>query len=141
MTFSCDVEIRTFPEGNVIRRDRVPGLVQACAFNRPGDRLAYAGGHAQSIFIHDLTRPDDPPLELKGQGSTPYSLGFTEDGQTVGFGRGEVNPANPPGAVEAFDLGRRKVRRLPREPAPRGRSPRSGAGAWRGASSRTGSRR
>ena len=29
MTFSSDVEIRTMPDGNLIRRDRVPGLVQA----------------------------------------------------------------------------------------------------------------
>lgn len=114
LTFSSDVEIRALPDGQVIRRDPVPGLVQACAFNRLGNRLAYAGGHAQSIFIRDLTNPDNSPMELRGQGSTPYLLGFTEDSQTVGFMRMDGNAANPAEPFEAFDFGRRKARRVAR---------------------------
>ena len=108
MTIACDVEIRAMPAGNVIRRWRVPGLVHALAFSPGNDRLAYAGGPAQSLFIQDMANLDAPPQELKGHGSTPFDLGFTADSQVVGFSRDRFDPANPPPIYEAFDLARRK---------------------------------
>lgn len=108
LTIACDVEIRTIPAGNVIRRWRVPGLVHSLAFSPGNDRLAYSGGPAQSIFIQNMANLDAPQPELKGQGSTPFDLGFTADSQVVGFSRDRFDPANPPPIYEAFDLARRK---------------------------------
>jgi len=109
MTIASDVEIRAMPAGNVIRRWRVPGLVQSLAFSPGNDRLAYAGGPAQSLFIQDMANLDAPPQALKGQGSTPFDLGFTADSQVIGFSRDRFDPANPPPIYEAFDLARRKA--------------------------------
>jgi len=115
MTMACDLELRAMPAGNLIRRWRVPGLVYGLAFSpNNGDRLAYAGGPAQSIFIQEMGNLETPPLELKGYGSTPFDLGFTRDSQTVGFTRAPGNPADSP-SFEAFDLGRRRTRNLPRD--------------------------
>jgi WD40 repeat protein len=110
----CDVELRAMPAGDLIRRWPVRGLVYGLAFSPTGDRLAYAGGHTQSIFIQQLRDLQSPPLELKGQGSTPFDLGFTQDSQTIGFTRALEGPANAP-TVEAFDLGQRKTRNLSRD--------------------------
>ena len=120
MTLSCDVEVRAMPAGNVIRRWQVPGLVYALAFSPRGDRLAYAGGPAQSIFIQDLTSMETPPRELKGQGSTPFDLGFTADSQVLGFSRDRFDPANPPMTYEAFDLARRRSLNVSRNQLQRG---------------------
>ncbi len=114
MTMACDVELRAMPDGNLIRRWRVPGLVRGLAFSPNGDRLAYAGGPAQSIFIQEMGNLETPPLELKGHGSTPFDLGFTADSQTIGFTRAALNPADSP-SFDAFDLGRRRTRKLPRD--------------------------
>jgi WD40 repeat protein len=113
MTMACDVELRAMPDGNLIRRWQVPGLVHSLAFSPGGDRLAYAGGHAQSIFIQDMANLETPPLELRGYGSTPFELGFTQDSQTIGFTRALGNPANA-SAYEAFDLRRRRTGTIPR---------------------------
>ena len=109
MTLACDVEVRAMPAGNVVRRWRVPGLVHALAFSPRGDRLAYAAGPAQSLFIQDATDLGQPPRELKGYGSTPFDLGFTADSQVLGFTREGFDPANPPATYEAFDLARRRA--------------------------------
>ncbi len=59
----------------------------------------------------NLTRA---PQELKGEGSTPFDIGFTADNQAVGFTREPFNPANPAQVYEGFDLGKRQRRTVPR---------------------------
>jgi len=108
MALNCDLEMRAMPKGNVIRRWQAPGLIYALAFSPGGDRLAYSAGPAQSIFIQDTSNLERPPQELRGQGSTPFDLGFTADSQVVGFTRDRFDPANPPAIHEAFDLARRR---------------------------------
>lgn len=112
---SCDVEIRDMPEGNVSHRHAgIPGLVYVASFSPDGRRLAYAGGHSQAILVRDVGNPQNPPTELKGQGTTIMSVGFTTDSSTVGFDR-ESN-AQPPavGPIEGFDLKDRAYRPLER---------------------------
>ncbi|QEH33812.1 WD domain, G-beta repeat [Aquisphaera giovannonii] len=104
------VEVRQMPGGEVLRSYNVAGQVLACAFSPSGRRLAYAGGHTMSVFVRDMTRLDDPPIELKGNGSTPFDLAFTADGGSITFARGRGAPNAPP-AREAFDLARRVTRR------------------------------
>src|SRR5262249_298476 len=114
LTLASDLELRAMPQGTLIRRWRVPGLVRSLSFSPAGDRLAYAGGPAQSIFIPEMANLERAPLELKGQGSTPFDLGFTQDSQTVGFTRARGDLAESPN-YEGFNLGRRNTRNLPRD--------------------------
>jgi WD40 repeat protein len=120
VALACDVEVRAMPEGNVIRRRQVSGLVYSLAFSPRGDRLAYAGGPAQSIFIQETANLEIPPRELKGQGSTPFDLGFTADSQVIGFSRDRIDPANPPPTYEAFDFARRRSLNVSRNQLQRG---------------------
>ncbi|WP_165230973.1 WD40 repeat domain-containing protein [Aquisphaera insulae] len=110
------VEIRQMPAGDLLRSFPVPGQVLACAFSPSGRRLAFAGGHSASVFVHDMTRLDAAPAELKGTGSTPFDLAFTADSRTITFVRDRGGP-NAPAQRVAFDLAGRITRRLdPREP-------------------------
>jgi WD40 repeat protein len=116
MSLACDLELRAWPGGNIVHQRRVPGLVRALAFG-PGNRLlAYSGGPAQAIYLQDMRALESPPRELKGQGSTPFDLGFTADSQVIGFTRERHAPANPPQVYDAFDVGkRRSVPVIPRD--------------------------
>ena len=114
-TITCDIELREMPAGNLIRSWQVPGLVYALAFSPANDRLAYAGGPAQSILIQELANLETRPKKLEGHGSTPFDLGFTADSQMIGFHRERFDPANPPATYEAFDLARRRFQILPRD--------------------------
>ena len=114
MRMSCDVEIRDMPGGAVVHRRRVPGLVHALAFSPDGRRLAYAGGHDQSIQIADPAAPGQPPAEIKGAGSTPFDVRFAADSKAIGFSREAFNPANPPASYQGFDLEQRAVRTIAR---------------------------
>jgi WD40 repeat protein len=114
MTISCDLEIRSLPDGAVARTWKVHGLVYACSFSPAGDRLAYSGGPAQSIFLQNMADLDQVPEELKGQGSTPFDLGFKSDEpQVIAFTRDRPAPGNAPGSYEGFDLAARKTRDVP----------------------------
>ena len=115
MTIACDLEIRAMPAGNILHQRRVSGLIYACAFSPRGDRLAYSAGPAQAIYLQDMGNLQKPADQLKGQGSTPYDLGFSRDSQVVGFTRTPYDPTRPPPIYEAFDLGRRKARYIRRE--------------------------
>lgn len=114
MALACDLELRTMPDGNVLWRRQVPGLIHALAFSPAGDRLAYSAGPAQSISIQDLNSLNRPAQELKGQGSTPFDLGFTADSRMVAFTRQRFDPPDPPEFYEAFDLSRRRTTKIPR---------------------------
>jgi WD40 repeat protein len=108
LTMSCDIEIRELPAGGLVQPAlRVGGLVHALAFSPDGRRLAYAGGPAQTIQIADPAALNQPPREIRGAGSTPFDLRFSQDGKVVGFTRA-FDPANPPGVYEGFDLERRE---------------------------------
>jgi WD40 repeat protein len=107
-TIACDVELRAMPAATLVTRWRVPGLVHSLAFSSTGDRLAYAGGPAHTVFIQDISQLQKAPFRLEGQGSTPFDLGFTADSRSVGFNRGAFDPANPPATSESFDLARRR---------------------------------
>jgi WD40 repeat protein len=113
-TITCDVELRAMPAGTLIRSWQIPGLVYALAFSPNNDRLAYAGGPVQSIFVQELANLDLRPKKLEGQGSTPFDIGFTRDSQVIGFHRERFDPANPPATYEAFDLARRRFLITPR---------------------------
>ncbi len=116
---SCDLEVRALPAGTLERAPwRVPGLVRALAFSPDGNRLAYSGGRAQAVFIQDMAALDQPPRQLRGQGSTPFDLGFSGDSQVVGFTRDRLDPANPPPLYDGFDLGLRQSRTVAREQLP-----------------------
>ena len=73
MTIACDIELRSMPDGNLVPQPprRVHGLVRAMAFSPDGDRLAYAGGSAQSIYIQDTTALRTPPRRSTGRGPPP----------------------------------------------------------------------
>jgi len=111
---ACDLEIRAMPAGNILHQRRIPGWVRSLAFSPDRNRLAYSGGGAQEIYIQDMADLARPPQELKGQGSTPFDLGFTTDSQAIGFTREAVNPANPPQIYDGFDLSKRQRRNVPR---------------------------
>ena len=116
MTISCDIEIRAMPNGNILRPlPRVHGLVRAIAFSPDGNRLAYAGGPAQGIFVQDTAALQTPPSEFKGKGTTPFDLGFTKDSQVVGFAREPFGAADRPRVYQGFDVGRRRSRSVPRD--------------------------
>jgi WD40 repeat protein len=110
----CDLELRAMPAGNIVHQRRIPGWVRSLAFSPDGNRLAYSGGAAQEISIQDTADLARQPQELKGEGSTPYDLGFMADSQTIGFTREAINPANPPQIYMGFDLGKRQRRNLAR---------------------------
>jgi WD40 repeat protein len=114
MTLTSDLEIRTMPAGAVTFRRRVPGLVQACAFSPDGTRLAYSGGMDQAVDVQELANLAGAPLELKGQGSTLFDLGFGPGDQVIGFTR-EFDPARPPQVYEGFDLARRRTTTVSRD--------------------------
>ncbi|MBV8309346.1 MAG: hypothetical protein JO344_02995, partial [Planctomycetaceae bacterium] len=114
LALSTDMELRAIPNGDLIRRDRVLGLVRAAAFSPSGNLLAFSGGHAHSVLIQDLRNPDRPRLELKGRGSTPFDLGFTADSQAVGFLRTAADPANPAEYL-GYDFGSHQRRRVTRD--------------------------
>ena len=123
MRMSCDVEIRDMLGANVVHRRRVPGLVYALAFSPDGRRLAYAGGPAQAIQVVDPAAPNQPPREIRGAGSTPFDVRFSEDGKVAGFTRESFDPANPPASYEGFDLERREPLTVPRNDLPHGAIP------------------
>jgi WD40 repeat protein len=123
MRMSCDIEIRDMPAGNVVHRRRLTGLVYALAFSPDGRRLAYAGGPAQAIQVLDPAAPDQPPREIRGAGSTPFDVRFSEDGKVAGFTRESFDPANPPASYEGFDLERREPMTVARNDLPHGAIP------------------
>src|SRR5262249_37611871 len=98
---------------------RMLGLVRALAFTPGGTKLAYSGGPAQAVFIQDVAALETAPRELKGAGSTPFDLGFSDDSQVVGFTREAFDPATPPRLCDAFDLGVRRSRTVLRDQLPR----------------------
>jgi WD40 repeat protein len=136
MTIACDVELRAMPGAAVAKRWRVPGLVHSLAFSPGGDRLAYAGGPNQAVFIQDVNQREIAPLRLEGQGSTPFELGFTRDSQIVGFDHGRSDRANPPANSEAFDLARRRFSMISRDQLQRAIKSHNGWTVTAGASDR-----
>jgi WD40 repeat protein len=115
MSIACDLEIRAMPAGNFLHQSRLPGLIYALAFSPGSDRLAYSAGAAQAIYLQDMTDLQKAPDELRGQGSTPFDLGFSRDSQVVGFTRSPYQPTRPPSVYDGFDYGRRKPRNLRRD--------------------------
>jgi WD40 repeat protein len=115
MAIACDLEIRAMPAGDILQRRRVSGLIYASTFSPRGDRLAYSAGTAQAIYLQDPANLAQPAEQLRGQGSTPFDLGFSADSQVVGFTRTPFDPTRPPPVYDGFDFGRRKYRAIRRE--------------------------
>ncbi len=121
LRMSSDVEIRDMPGGNLAQPPRrVSGLVHTLAFSPDGRRLAYAGGPAQAIQLIDPDAPNLPAQEIRGVGSTPFDIRFSEDGKIIGFTRESLAPGNPPPSYEAFNLDRRESLTVPRNELPHG---------------------
>jgi WD40 repeat protein len=114
MRVACDLEVRSYPDGRVTQSQRVSGLVYSCAYAPDGRRLAYSGGPAQAVYVQDTTDAGRPPLELKGEGTTIYDLGFQASGQAIGFTRA-TDPDNLPTLYEGFDLALRRSTTAPRD--------------------------
>lgn len=107
---ACDVELRSMPEGTVqTRLARASNLVHACSFSPDNARVAFAGGDTQAITVRDLADLNRPPLELAGQGSSVWDVGFGQDGRTLGFSRTRSDLAGAAEAYEDFDLQGRRV--------------------------------
>ncbi|AGA30388.1 hypothetical protein [Singulisphaera acidiphila] len=106
----CDVELRSMPQGAVLSRlARASNLVYACTFSPDDKRLAFAGGDTQGITIRDLADPNGAPIELAGQGSSLWDIGFGPDGRTVGFARSRPDLPGPAPKYEDFDLRGQRV--------------------------------
>jgi WD40 repeat protein len=114
MALACDLEIREMPLGNVLQRRRVPGLINACAFSADGARLAYSGGMNQAIYVQDMGNWGKAPVELKGEGSTIFDLGFRAKDQAIGFTR-SFDRANLPALYDGFDMAQRQSTTVPRD--------------------------
>jgi len=106
----CDVELRTMPQGAVQSRlARTSNLVQACAFSPDGGRVAYAGGDQQGLYVRELAAAAETTLELAGQGSSIWDVGFAADGRSVGFSRTRTDLGGPAPQYEDFDLSGQRV--------------------------------
>ncbi|WP_406700941.1 hypothetical protein V5E97_19305 [Singulisphaera sp. Ch08] len=106
----CDVELRSMPQGAVQSRlARVSNLVNACTFSPDDKRLAFAGGDTQGITIRDLTDLNQAPIELAGQGSSIWDIGFGPDGRTVGYLRSRPEQPGAAPKYEDFDLRGQRV--------------------------------
>jgi WD40 repeat protein/predicted Ser/Thr protein kinase len=116
MAVCCDIEVRAMPDGNIVHRwPGTQGLVRALAFSPRGDRLAYSGGTAQAVIVQDMSNLAKPPVEAKGDGSTLFDVGFTDDSQVVGFTRERVRDVDPPRLYDGFDMRLHRSRTVPRE--------------------------
>ncbi len=105
-----DIDLRTMPDGAVqARLARSSNLVYACAFSPDNRRLAFAGGDTQGITVMDPGDPNRPAIELAGQGSSLWDVGFSRDSEAIGFARRRPDGPEPPAEYEDFDL---KGRRL-----------------------------
>ena len=123
----CDVELRAMPDGAIQERlAQASNLVYACAFSPDSRRLAFAGGDTQAITVRDLVDPNAPVVELAGQGSSLWDVGFNADGTALGFARKRPDLADPPSEYEDFDLQGKRL--APFAPADLGR----GLAAWNG---------
>lgn len=106
----CDVELRTMPQGAVqARLARASNLVYACAVSPDSTRVAYAGGDSQAVTVRDLANLNQPPIELAGQGTSVWDVGFGPDGRTLGYSRTRSDVPGAPAAYEDFDLQGRRV--------------------------------
>jgi WD40 repeat protein len=106
----CDVELRAMPGGAVQAPiARASNLVSAVAFSPDDRRLAFGGGDEQSITLVDLGQPGRNRLELAGQGSSIWDVGFSRDSRVIGFARRRPDLPDPPRQYEDFDLRGQRV--------------------------------
>ena len=106
----CDIELRRMPDGAVTARlAQTSNLVYACAFSPDDRRVAFAGGDTQGITVTDVAGPNRQSLELAGQGSSLWDVGFSADSRAIGVARKRPDLPDPPTAYEDFDLERNRV--------------------------------
>lgn len=105
---ACDVELRNWPNGEIVWQRRLPGLIYAAAFRPDGQAFAYSGGIDQAIYVHDTV--DQPPI--KGKGTTVLNVGFTADSNSVGFSR-DLAPAGQGATVDGFNFSEKRALTLP----------------------------
>ncbi|MBX6314682.1 MAG: PD40 domain-containing protein, partial [Isosphaeraceae bacterium] len=107
----CDVEIRSMPDGRVVapRLNPTDNVVYALAFSPDGRYLAYAGGDEQAICLKDLRDPRQPEIRFVGQGRSLCDVGFSPDGQAIGYWWERDGQGRRPSRYWGFDLLHRKV--------------------------------
>lgn len=123
LSFSPDAKtllacVEGAPEGNVchvydlangqpvITYSGHDSAVTATAISPDGRWAATAGGANNEIHLWELRRgqprlrPDGQPLKLGGQGRPVFAVGFSADGQQIGWGYGDAcpQPGTCPGA-------------------------------------------
>lgn len=109
----CEIQLRSLPEGKLLpQKFAADNLVHALAFTSDNSRLAFAGGDSQSITIRDLAKPDRAGLELQGQGSSVWRVGW-RDNRTIGFSHVQEHEG-PNAEYLEFDLKGQKL--IPAEP-------------------------
>ena len=99
----CDIELRTMPDGAVqARLARSSNLVYACAFSPDNRRLAFAGGDTQGITVTSLGDPNRPAIELAGQGSSLWDVGFSRDSRGDRLREATARRTRAAGGVRGF---------------------------------------
>ncbi|WP_435015988.1 WD40 repeat domain-containing protein [Tundrisphaera sp. TA3] len=116
----CDIELRSMPDGRVVRRLAVAdNLAYALAFSPDSKTAAISGGDAQPIRLFDIDGGGGPRITLQGEGSSIWDVGFNEEGTVVGFTRQRVDDPGGAGVYDGFDLRARRFTPLPAPPARR----------------------
>ena len=102
---ACDVELRSLPDGKILRHlMTTSGFAKACVFS-PDDRaVAVAGGEDQAIHLLRLDAPDRPRNDLVGRGSSIREVAFDARAPAVGFAREAAVRDRPAAFREGFDL-------------------------------------
>ena len=101
MTLACDVEVRAMPEGNVLRRWRVPGLVHALAFSPRGPAGLRRG--AGPVPVHPgRDRPRTAPSGIEGIWEHTFRPGVHGRQPGPGFHPRGLRPGEPPGDLRGL---------------------------------------
>ena len=115
LTLSTDVELRAMPNGDLIRRDRVLGLVRAAAFS-PSGNLPGLLGRPCPVDLHpECSQPEPAAPRAQGQGRHPVRPRV--HGRQPGGRLPAHQPPIPPTrrSISGYDFARQEPRRVTRD--------------------------